>query len=474
MKWSRVIKIMLATLVVGSIVVEPSAEIYADKQSSKTPLIYAGNGFSGVVNSDGSVWSWGNNGGRNTQKTRGGFLGRGETPLQENPFPGLASLVTVKPVQISAGSDATYALSPEGEILAWGYNKDGLLGTGNSIGIVPSPVRISSDQSLTNVIYVDGGPYHAAAVRKDGTVWSWGSNTYGRVGTGKTSGYETYATQVKVLSGTGYLTNITSVSAGWKHTVAVAADGTIWAWGDNEYGMLGVSGTTSRSYPVHLGATFNQVKAVSTGLEFTVALKSDGTVWSWGRNKLGQLGDGTLQDHSTPMKVKGPGGQGFLDQIVAIKSGINHTLALRADGTVWSWGDNSDGSLGIGSNINSNIPVQVQFKAESGQFIKIKSIEAGDYHNIAISTDKQLFTWGHNFNGGLGVGDTKLRTAPVKVDWQDSIAVSESGYTTSYNYDDNGRLLRKTISRKDGTASTTYQYTYDNNGNLKHAQIIQP
>ncbi|WP_339191524.1 hypothetical protein MKX33_20685 [Paenibacillus sp. FSL R5-0490] len=403
-------------------------------------------------------------------------LGRGPTELEANPLPKLASLVTVKPVQISASHTATYALIPEGEIIAWGSNQNGLLGNGGLDGGIPSPVLMSRNQKLSDIVSVDGGEGHGTALRRDGTIWSWGGNYHGQVGNGKTSTNEQYATQVKGPGGVGYLTNITSVSAGLNHTVAIASNGTLWAWGNNGYGQLGVNTPSNIGsyYPVHMGTSFNEVKAVSAGRDFTVALKSDGTVWSWGQNIIGQLGDGTKLKRIGPVQVKGPGGQGFLDQIVAIKSGISHTLALRADGTVWSWGENTNGQLGIGSLTRSNIPVQVQFKDEPGQSIKIQSIDAGGTHNIALSTDKKLFTWGTNFNGGLGVGDTVNRTSPVQVDWQDSIKVSKPVYTTSYVYDANGRLLRKTTSRHDGTASSTYQYTYDRNGNLKHTKVTHP
>lgn len=455
---------MLIILVGGSVAFESSAKIYADQQLSKEPLIYTGGSFTGVINSDGSVWSWGDN--------RYGQLGRGEI-TKRDPVPKLANNMKVNILQVSTAVDSTYALSSEGEILAWGYNHDFDLGNGDvKHGMIPSPVLKNSNQKLTDIISVDGGEHHGAAVRKDGTVWSWGVNKRGQLGIGSKSSYREYATQVKGPGGVGYLNNIASVSAGYRHTVAIDADGTLWAWGDNSTGALGKPDILSSNIPVHLGDAFNQVKAISAGLGFTIALKSDGTVWSWGYNGDGELGDGTLQDSYTPVQVKGPTGEGFLDQIVAIRSGEDHTLALRVDGTVWSWGANYNGQLGVpsASSKGSNIPVQIELKDEFGRFIEIQSLDAFSDHSIALSKDKQLFTWGGNSSGNLGVGDTKSRLAPVKVDWRDSTPV----YNTSYIYDANGRVLRKTISQKEGTTLYTYQYIYDFNGNLKNIQIVMP
>ncbi|MFX3646856.1 MAG: hypothetical protein ACE3K2_16415 [Paenibacillus sp.] len=467
MKWNRVINLLLVILVVGSVVFEPSAKIYADQLTSKKPMIYTGGNFSGVIDSDGTIWSWGSNSYRQ--------LGREEATLADDPFPKKASSVTVKPVQISGSSRSTLALNSEGEIMAWGSNGNGWLGIGDLDGKIPSPVLVNSNLRLSNVISIHGGTYNAFAIRGDGTVWSWGDNVNGLMGNGINSGSEKYATQVKGPNGAGYLTSITSLVSGTSHIVAVSKDGTLWAWGDHGAGSLGVAGSniTRSFFPVHLGANFNKIKDVSAGTYFTVALKSDGTVWSWGLNNEGQLGDGTRQTRSAPVQVVGQYGKGFLDQVVAIESGDKHTLALRADGTVWSWGSNSSGQAGIKWNSYSNSPMKLEFKNTLGKSVKIQSISTRSNHSVALSVDNELFTWGDNSNGQLGVGDKVNRTSPVQVDWHDSITISEPAYTTSYVYDSNGRLLRKTISRKDGVAST-YQYTYDRNGNLKNTQIIKP
>lgn len=459
---------MLSILFIGSATFGPPAEIYADQKLNPKPLIYAGGSFSGVINSDSSIWSWGDN--------RYGQLGRGDSITTRNQVPMLANKMKVDIVQVSTNVDSTYALSAEGEVLAWGSNSENELGNGTTNdGYTPSPVLINSDQKLTNITFLDGGAGYGIAVRRDGTVWGWGRNSSGQLGL-RSVGRAKYSTQVMGPLGVGFLENITSVSAGKKHTVAIDTAGTLWAWGDNSYGALGVatSDSTKSMYPIHLDTMFNQIEAVSAGADFTIALKSDGTVWSWGRNDKGQLGNGTFQNQSVPVQVKGLDEQGFLDQIVAINSGDDYVLALRSDGTVWSWGNNNYGQLGNGTNQQSNIPVQVQFKDESGKNVKIQAVVAGSAHNIAMSTDKQLYTWGQNAKATLGTGDIAGRLTPVKIDWQDSVIEVKPSYDTSYEYDTNGRLLRKTISLKNGSVLFTYQYLYDSNGNLKSIQKIQP
>lgn len=452
MKWIKVIKIALAMIVVGS-VLEPSAEIYADQQLSRKPLIYAGKSFSGVINSDGSVWSWGDN--------EFAQLGRGNATESPDPIPNLATKMKKNIVQVSAGNDTVYALSSDGELLAWGSNKYGELGNTVSLnyGPIPAPVSVYHTVPLKNMVSVDGGNRFGVAIKNGGRVWIWGDNKNFKLGTRDGMNVLWNANQINYMYG---LIDVTSVSAGEDHTVAVSGrTGLVFEWG---YTSLGF-----KEIPTGITAGFKGAK-VSAGSRFTVALKSDGTVWSWGNNGKGELGDGTLQFRTSPVQVKGPNGQGFLDQIVAIDSGDDYTLALRADGTVWSWGANTNGQLGVGSTQQSSVPVQVEFKDESGKFIKMQSLAAGSQHNLALSIDKQLFTWGSNLRGELGTGDFENRLTPVKVNWHDTKLV----YYTSYQYDTSGRILRKIIAEKEGTVVYTYQYIYDPNGNLKKIQMIQP
>ena len=146
------------------------------------------------------------------------------------------------------------------------------------------------------------------------------------------------------------------IAAGYSHTVALKSDGTVWAWGDNSYGQLGESPYTiiKRTTPVQVSSKIlNSVTAVAAGSGHTIALRSDGTVLAWGYNSYGQLGDGTTTWRDTPVQVSG------LSGVTAIAGGSFYTVALKSDGTVWAWGDNSSGQLGDGTTTNSTTPVQV-------------------------------------------------------------------------------------------------------------------
>ena len=161
--------------------------------------------------------------------------------------------------------------------------------------------------------------------------------------------------QTEDPEGTGFLTGVTAITAGSYHSLALRSDGMVWAWGWNSSGQLGDSTTTDHSTPAQVvgpGGTgfLTGVTAIAAGFGHGLVLRSDGTVWAWGDNTYGELGDGTGTAHSTPVQVVGPGGAGFLIGMTAIAAGNgSHSLALKSDGTVWAWGDNAYGDLGDGS-----------------------------------------------------------------------------------------------------------------------------
>lgn len=169
------------------------------------------------------------------------------------------------------------------------------------------------------------------------------------------------------------------ISAGWYHTVALKSDSTVWAWGCNDHGQLGDGTTTDyRSDPAQVGG-LRGVIAIAVGEQHTVALKSEGTVWTWGYNTYGQLGDGSNAERNTPVQVSG------LSDITAIAAGWEHTIALKSDGTVWTWGNNSDGQLGDGTNTIRNTPVQVKIITLSQIVTKTPTTPAYKVKSITIS-----------------------------------------------------------------------------------------
>ncbi|BAS26700.1 hypothetical protein LIP_0843 [Limnochorda pilosa] len=197
--------------------------------------------------------------------------------------------------------------------------------------------------------------------------------------------------------------SVAAVAAGDLHSLARQTDGTVWTWGDNDAGQLGDGTTLDRNTPARVDG-LNGVAAVAAGSYHNLALKEDGTIWAWGRNNLGQLGDGTTTTtRPTPVQVSG------LTGVVDVAAGWDHSLALRSDGTVWAWGYNAFGQVGIGSTTEQHTPVQI-----SG-LTGIVAVAGGGYHSLALKSDGTVWAWGYNSTGQLGDGTTTDRYTPVRV-----------------------------------------------------------
>jgi|688.fasta_scaffold70057_2 alpha-tubulin suppressor-like RCC1 family protein len=307
--------------------------------------------------------------------------------------------LTISGVRINGALTAVHIPPPPPPpyyIWSWGQNYAGALGQGDTANR-SSPVQIGA---LTNWLKVSGGKYFSLAVKTDGTMWSWGQNSYGKLGLGNTT---SVSSPVQV----GALTNWLTVSASDSYNMAVKTDGTMWAWGRNDsYGQLGLGNQTNRSSPTQIGALTNWL-TVSAGYNHNMAVKTDGTMWSWGQNsanKAGQLGLGDLTDRSSPVQI------GALTTWSSVSAGKrNHSIAVKTDGTMWTWGMNSYGALGLGNTTGISSPVQI------GALTTWLSIAAGYYTSAAIKTDGTLWAWGKNGSGRLGLGDTTNRSSPVQI-----------------------------------------------------------
>ncbi len=237
----------------------------------------------------------------------------------------------------------------------------------------------------------------ALAVKADGTVWGWGDNSYGALGTLFTGLIRT-PTQASTLSG------ITQVAAGFAHALFLKSDGTVWASGYNNQGQLG-NGTTTISYtPIQVSSLTEVVQVATEESAYSsFALKSDGTVWAWGGNFYGRLGDGTTTSSNTPAQTVG------LTGVVQLSAGQYRSFALKGDGTVWAWGDNTYGQLGDGTRTSSKIPFQLP--TLSG----ITQISVGGPHTLALKLDGTIWAWGINSTGSLGDGTNTDQYSPVQV-----------------------------------------------------------
>lgn len=395
----------------------------------------AATGSGGVaLKADGTVWQWG-----------GSTLGDGSyAPVQ---VAGLANVV-----QISAGEAHKLALKSDGTVWSWGVNSLGQLGDGTQTSTA-NPVQVIG---LSGATLIAAGAYSSFAKTNDGRLWAWGGwNGAGPLNAGfladGTSASSASSAPVVVGSitnplviapsiavtnssvavlqengnvltwgmhralgtglanagahfGTVALTGVDSVAASDAYLLAQRQDGTVWAWGWNTNGQLGDGTTTQRATPRQVVGLQNVVQ-VRAGAAHSLALDTDGSVWAWGWNSYGQLGDGGVSDRATAAKVIGISG------VTAISAGGAgaHALALKADGTVWAWGRNDYGQLGDGSTENRSTPVQVS--ALSG----IVAIATGSKHSLALRSDGAVMAWGRNSSGQVGDGTTVDRLLPVAV-----------------------------------------------------------
>jgi len=334
--------------------------------------------------------------GRNTS----GQLGDGTTTNRHTPVDLLLS-AGAQVTAVSAGADHSLALASDGRVLAWGGNSDGQLGDGTTSG-GSTPVEVDLPAGIRGRA-VSAGGLHSLALASDGRVLAWGGNSDGQLGDGTTSG-GTAPVEVDLPAGIRGM----AVSAGGLHSLALTSDGRVLAWGDNSSGQLGDGTRAGRSTPVAVllpaGA---RVTAVSAGIDHSLALTSDGRVLAWGNSGFGQLGDGTTASSSTPVAVDLPADT----RVTAVSAGGLHSLALTSDGRVLAWGDNASGQLGDSMTTEHLAPVAVHLPAG----IQVTAVSAGGFHALALTSDGRVLAWGDNASGQLGDGTSTNRTTPVPV-----------------------------------------------------------
>ena len=298
---------------------------------------------------------------------------------------------------VAAGGVHTVALKTDGGLWTWGWNQTGALGDGTTIPS-GSPIRVGG-----GYIAIAAGDWHTAAIKSDGTLWAWGWNSTGQLGASTTETcYEQPCSTTPLYVGSSFAV----VSAGQSFTVAIKTDGTLWAWGANDSGQLGDNSVSNRSSPVPIG---NGFRAVSAGYQHVIAVKTDGTLWAWGANTSGQLGDGSTTAQLVPEQI----GSGYS----AVAAGYNHSLAVKTDGTLWAWGDNADGQLGDGTNTARMTPALVGtgFTSVATTRTDTNGYKKGSLLTVAVKTDGTVLSWGTNSLGQLGDGTLAQRLSPVLV-----------------------------------------------------------
>ena len=304
----------------------------------------------------------------------------------------------------SAGSvyNNLAAIKTDGTLWVCGKNSNGQLGD-NTVTRKSSPVQtvafgtnwkqVAVGHSVSSL---ESG--HMAAIKTDGTLWCWGENTNGQLGdntiTKKSSPVQTIA----------FGTNWKQVACGDSFTAAIKTDGTLWMWGIGGNGQLGENKISGSASPVQTFAFGSNWKQVSCGYRHTAAVKADGTLWCWGENTSGQLGDNTVTKRSSPVQTVA-----FGTNWKQVSCGYRHTAAVKTDGTLWCWG--TAGLLGDNTAVgNRSSPVQTVTYATNW-----KQVSCGRNHTGAIKVDGTLWTWGNNAYGQLGDFSSSSRSSPVQI-----------------------------------------------------------
>lgn len=373
-----------------------------------------------AIGRDGSLWAWGENGGR---------LGDGSD--ESRPFP-VRIGDACDWIAASPGGAHSIGLRRDGSLWAWGANDAGQLGDG-AFEARLSPERVGAGMRWAAA---GAGRAHTVAVGSDGSFWTWGLNSRGQLGDGAAdsravpamigSADRWEAPPAAPLAGEpeGGWPAFASVSASWEHTVAVGADGSLWAWGSGENGQIGdgsMGPGSARLFPVRIGESHGWA-AASAGSHATLAVREDGTLWAWGLNLGGRLGIGSA-DPSARRLV--PTRVGESSGWASVSAGPAHSAAIKADGSLWAWGSNRSGQLGIGSEADA-----VHEPARVGESYGWAGVSAGSHATVAVKADGSLWAWGAwpggASDGGGGAGGAIARE-PVRVGDGNGWALASAG-----------------------------------------------
>ena len=418
---------ILATPIFASFLVIFGAIYYflnsnqANALVTKVVYISAGSYHSIAVNSNGDLYSWGWNG--------QGQLGNGTNTDSNVPLPvrtAGTSMAGKKIVHVSTGGNfykgSSLALSSEGKVYSWGANDQGQLGNGTATNS-NLPVEVKTEgtpMAGKKIIQTAIGVTHSMALDSEGKVYSWGENVNGLLGTG-----DAIPTLSPVLVRTGGTPmegkKIVQISAGGAHSMALDSEGNIYAWGWGGEGQLGNGENNNSNVPILVkkegtGLEGKTIKKVMAGGMFSMVLTSDGSLYSWGKNNYGQIGDGTTNNYNLAVAVKTEGTPMAGKTVVDFSISNEHTVALTSDGQIYAWGRNESGQLGDGTNTASTLPVAVRTVGTPFAGKKAVQVVAGGWegaHSLALGTDGTVYSWGRNLNGQLGdqtTNDTTIVT----------------------------------------------------------------
>lgn len=343
--------------------------------------------FAVAVSRDGTIFAWGNNG--------FGQLGTGKVE-QKNSFIQVGTDLNWK--SIGADGVTPLAIKTDNSVWSWGLNNSGQMGDGSVVN-KNFPVRITSIANIQT--FSAAASNHTFAIKTDGSLWGWGANFAGQFGNGTTG------QTIPVPTMVGTSTDWKSLSTGSSSTYAIKNDGSLWGWGN--YTFKVVQNGTSQTFtqvnsttPLRIDTDTNW-KQIFAGSNTNYGIKTDGSLWAWGYNFSGQLGDSTTTTKENPVRI------GISNDWKVVVAGNSHALAQKTDGTLWAWGNNSQGQLGNGTNTTVFYPVKISNESDW------RIISARGNQSAAIKNDGSLWTWGNNFNGQLGQNSVTNLNVPTRV-----------------------------------------------------------
>jgi alpha-tubulin suppressor-like RCC1 family protein len=357
-----------------------------------------------------SAWSWG----QNTFISAYGTLGDGTTVNKQSPVSVVGGFTDWCQVSMSRHS---LAVRTNGTAWGWGRANYGILGN-NCTTNRSSPVSVVG--GFTDWCQVATGQNHSLGVRQNGTAWGWGVRDNGQIGDNQTA-----VDRSSPVSVVGGFTNWCQIAAGQNFSLGVRTNGTAWSWGRGTGGALGDNSTADKSSPVSVVGGFTDWCQVSGGYKHSLGVRQNGTVWAWGYNASGQLGTNTAgggTSTSSPVSVVG----GFTDWCQA-SAGYQHSLGVRTNGTAWAWGNNCYGRLGDNTTVAKSSPVSV-----IGGFTNWCQVSGGYRHSAGVRQSGTAWGWGNGTSGQLGDNTTENRSSPVSVvggfcDWCQISAASKGG-----------------------------------------------